>query len=111
MIHAYKGVTPKIHESAFVEPSAQIVGDVEIGEESSVWFTTVIRADVHQIRIGRGSNIQDGTVIHVNRKGFATIIGDHVTVGHAARLHGCMIGSNSLVGVGGIVLDGVELGG
>ena len=98
-----------MHPSAFVEASAQVIGDVEIGEESSVWFTSVLRGDVHFIRIGRGTNIQDGTIIHVNRRGTPSIIEDYVTVGHAARLHGAHIKSNCLIGIGAVVLDGAVL--
>jgi carbonic anhydrase/acetyltransferase-like protein (isoleucine patch superfamily) len=98
-----------VHPSAFVEASAQVIGDVEIGEESSVWFTSVLRGDVHFIRIGRGTNIQDGTIVHVNRRGTPSIIEDYVTVGHAVRLHGCHIKSNCLIGIGAVVLDGAEL--
>jgi carbonic anhydrase/acetyltransferase-like protein (isoleucine patch superfamily) len=109
MIHAYQGVMPKIHPTAFVEDSAQVIGDVELGEDSSVWFNVVIRGDVNVIRIGRGTNIQDGTVIHVNRRSFPTILDEFVTVGHGARLHGCHVKSNCLIGIGAIVLDGVLL--
>lgn len=89
--------------------SAQVIGDVEIGEEASVWFTSVLRGDVGIIRVGRGTNIQDGSIIHVNRRGTPAIIEDYVTVGHAARLHGCHIKSNCLIGIGAIVLDGAVL--
>lgn len=98
-----------MHPSAFVAASAQVIGDVEIAEEASVWFTSVLRGDVHMIRVGRGSNIQDGTIVHVNRGGTPAIVEDYVTVGHAARLHGCHIKSNCLIGIGAIVLDGVVL--
>jgi carbonic anhydrase/acetyltransferase-like protein (isoleucine patch superfamily) len=109
MIHAYNGVVPKAHPSVFIAPSADVIGDVELGEESSVWFATVVRGDVNFIRIGRGSNLQDGTVIHVNRHGTPTILEECVTVGHAARLHGCHVKSNCLIGIGAIVLDGAVL--
>jgi gamma-carbonic anhydrase len=109
MIHAYRGILPKVHPTAFIAPSAHVIGDVELGEESSVWFTTVIRGDVNQVRIGRGTNVQDGTVVHVNRRGHPTILEDHVTIGHAARLHGCHIKSSCLIGIGAIVLDGAVL--
>ena len=109
MIHAYQGVLPKIHQTAFVEDSAQVVGDVELAEDSSVWFNVVIRGDVNAVRIGRGTNIQDGTVIHVNRGRFPTILEEFVTVGHGARVHGCHVKSNCLIGIGAIVLDGVVL--
>ncbi len=109
MIHAYRGVMPKVHPSAWIAGSADVIGDVELGEESSVWFTTVVRGDVNFIRIARGTNLQDGTVIHVNRNGTPTIVEEYVTVGHAARLHGCHIKSNCLIGIGAIVLDGAVL--
>jgi carbonic anhydrase/acetyltransferase-like protein (isoleucine patch superfamily) len=92
-----------------VEDSAQVIGNVEIGEESSIWFTSVLRGDVGTIRVGRGTNIQDGTIVHINRRGTPAIIEDYVTVGHAARLHGCHIKSNCLIGIGAIVLDGAVL--
>lgn len=110
MIHPYRATVPRVHPTAFVETSAHLIGDVELGEDASVWFASVLRGDVNAIRVGRGTNIQDGTVIHVNRRGPPTLLGDFVTVGHAARLHGCRIASHCLVGIGAIVLDGVEIG-
>lgn len=92
-----------------MEDSAQVIGNVEIGEESSIWFTSVLRGDVGTIRVGRGTNIQDGSIVHINRRGTPAIIEDYVTVGHAARLHGCHIKSNCLIGIGAIVLDGAVL--
>ena len=109
MIHPYRGVVPKVHLSAWIADSADVIGDVELGEESSVWFSTVIRGDVNFVRVGRGTNLQDGTVLHVNRNGTPTILEDYVTVGHAARLHGCHVKSNCLVGIGAVVLDGAVL--
>jgi carbonic anhydrase/acetyltransferase-like protein (isoleucine patch superfamily) len=109
MIHPYRGVMPKVHPSAWIAGSADVIGDVELGEESSVWFTTVVRGDVNFVRIGRGTNLQDGTVIHVNRNGTPAVVEEYVTVGHAARLHGCHIKSNCLIGIGAIVLDGAVL--
>ena len=109
MIHAYRGVVPKVHLSAWIADSADVIGDVELAEESSVWFSTVIRGDVNFIRVGRGTNLQDGTVVHVNRNGTPTILEDYVTVGHAARLHGCHVKSNCLIGIGAVVLDGAVL--
>jgi carbonic anhydrase/acetyltransferase-like protein (isoleucine patch superfamily) len=103
-------MVPRVHPSVWVADSAQVIGDVELAEDVSVWFTAVLRGDVNFIRIGRGTNIQDGTIIHVNRLGTPTILGEHVTVGHAARLHGCTIASHCLVGIGAIVLDGAEVG-
>jgi len=109
MIHAYRGVMPKVHPSTWIAGSADVIGDVELGEESAVWFSTVVRGDVNFIRVGRGTNLQDGTIVHVNRKGTPTILEDYVTVGHAARLHGCHIKSSCLIGIGAIVLDGAVL--
>jgi len=110
VIHSYRSTTPTLHPSVWVADSAHVIGDVELGPDASVWFGAVVRGDVNIVRIGRGTNIQDGTIIHVNRLGTPTILGDHVTVGHAARLHGCSIASHCLVGIGAIVLDGAEIG-
>ncbi|HEY9232180.1 MAG TPA: gamma carbonic anhydrase family protein [Blastocatellia bacterium] len=110
MIRTYKGITPEIAQTAFIEASAQVIGDVHIGEQSSVWFNCVLRGDVYHIRVGSHSNIQDGTIIHVTSGRFATIIGDFVTVGHAAVLHGCTIKNRVLVGIGAIILDNVTVG-
>lgn len=110
MIRSYKGISPRIADTAFVEQSAQIIGDVEIGAHSSVWFNCVLRGDCYRIRIGKSTNIQDGTVIHVTQERFATIIGDFVTVGHSVVLHGCTIEDRCLIGIGAIVLDNVTIG-
>ena len=110
MLRPYRGVLPRIHPTAFVDDSAQIIGDVTLGEESSVWMSAVVRGDVHWIRIGRRSNIQDGTVIHVMNQTHPTTIGDNVTVGHAAILHGCTIEDQCLIGMGVIVLNGAHIG-
>lgn len=101
---------PRIHPTAFIEESAQIIGDVEIGEESSVWFNAVVRGDVFHIRIGDRTNIQDGTVVHVTNGTHATILEDEVTVGHNVTLHGCHIERGCLVGMGSIVMDDVRVG-
>jgi carbonic anhydrase/acetyltransferase-like protein (isoleucine patch superfamily) len=101
---------PRVHPTAYIDDSAQVIGDVEIGEESSVWMSVVIRGDVNRIRIGRRTNIQDGTVVHVMRDTHPTTIGDDVTVGHAAVIHGCTIGNACLIGMGAIVLNGVQIG-
>ena len=98
-----------MHPTAFVEASAQVIGDVELAEETSVWFTAVLRGDVNFIRVGRGTNIQDGTIVHVNRRGTPAIVEEFVTVGHAARLHGCHIKSHCLIGIGAVILDGAVL--
>jgi carbonic anhydrase/acetyltransferase-like protein (isoleucine patch superfamily) len=110
VIHPYRSAVPSVHRSVWVAESAQVIGDVELAEDASVWFCSVLRGDVNFIRVGRGTNVQDGTIIHVNRLGTPTILGEYVTVGHAARLHGCTIASHCLVGIGAIVLDGVEIG-
>ena len=110
MIRGFQGKVPRVHETAFVEETAQVIGDVEIGAHSSVWFQTVIRGDVNRIRIGAYTNIQDGTIIHVNRDpAHAVELGDHVTLGHAVRLHGARIASHCLIAIGAIVLDGVVM--
>ena len=110
MIRSYKGIRPTIAPTAYIEESAQIVGDVHIGEHSSVWFNCVLRGDVYHIRVGDETNIQDGTVVHVTNGRFATIIGNRVTVGHSVVLHGCTIKDRSLVGIGAIILDDVTVG-
>lgn len=101
----YKGILPKIHESAWVAPNAVVAGDVEIGADSSIWFGVQMRGDVHEIRIGKRTNIQDGCVIHVTRNLSGTYIGDGVTIGHMALLHACTVQDNAFVGMGAIVLD------
>lgn len=110
MIKPFRGTYPQIHQSAFVEDSAQIIGDVRIGEESSVWFNAVLRGDVFHIRIGNRTNIQDGTVVHVASGTHATILEDEVTVGHNATLHGCYIERGCLIGMGSIVMDDAHIG-
>ncbi len=110
MIRPFRGVHPQIHPSAFIEESAQIIGDVHIGEQSSVWFNAVVRGDVYHIRIGNRTNIQDGTVIHVSNGTHATILEDEVTVGHNVTLHGCYIEYGCLIGMGSIVMDDVKIG-
>ena len=110
MLRPYKGTHPLVHPTAYIDASAQVIGDVEIGEASSVWMNVVIRGDVHRIRIGRRSNVQDGTVVHVMRGTHATTIGDDVTIGHGAIVHGCTLHDRILVGMGAILLNGVEVG-
>ena len=101
---------PRIHPTAYIDDSAQVIGDVDIGERSSVWMTVVIRGDVHHIRIGRRSNVQDGTIVHVMKDTHATVIGDDVTIGHAAVVHGCTIEDRCLIGMGAILLNGARIG-
>ncbi|MBI4389220.1 MAG: gamma carbonic anhydrase family protein [Nitrospinae bacterium] len=110
MILSFKDKSPKIHPSALVVDSAQVIGDVEIGEQSSVWFNAVVRGDVNYIRIGKRTNVQDGCVLHVSRKTYPLIVGDEVTVGHNVTLHACTIASRCLIGMGAIVMDGAEIG-
>jgi carbonic anhydrase/acetyltransferase-like protein (isoleucine patch superfamily) len=110
MLRPFKGQMPRVAANAYVDESAQIIGDVEIGEESSVWMNVVIRGDVHAVRIGRRTNIQDGTIVHVMRDTHPTTIGDEVTVGHGAIVHGSTIDHRVLIGMGAILLNGVEVG-
>ena len=110
MIRPYRGRMPVVHATAYVDQSAQVIGDVEIGEESSVWMNVVIRGDVNDIRIGRRSNVQDGTVVHVMHDTHPARIGDEVTIGHGAIVHGCTIASRVLIGMGAIVLNGASIG-
>lgn len=109
MLIPYEGHAPQIDATAYVQASAQIVGDVALGAQSSVWFNVVIRGDVHPVRIGARTNIQDNSTLHVTGGRWGTTIGDDVTVGHAVVLHGCRIGNRCLVGIGSIVLDGAEI--
>jgi carbonic anhydrase/acetyltransferase-like protein (isoleucine patch superfamily) len=101
---------PAVHPTAFVDDSAQVIGDVEIGAESSVWMQAVVRGDVHEIRIGQRTNVQDGSVVHVMQRTHPTHIGDDVTIGHGAVVHGCTIGHRVLIGMGAIVLNGARIG-
>ena len=110
MIYKYLQFTPKIDESAFIAEGARIIGEVKIGKDSNVWFNAVIRGDVGSIKIGNGTNIQDNTTVHVSTGKCPTIIGDYVTVGHNCIIHGCKIGSYSLIGMGSTILDNVEIG-
>jgi carbonic anhydrase/acetyltransferase-like protein (isoleucine patch superfamily) len=110
MIKSYKGIRPTIADSAFIEDSANIIGDVHIGEHSSIWFNCVLRGDVFPIRIGHHTNIQDGTIIHVTGGEFPTLVGNQVTVGHGVILHGCQVLDGSLIGIGSIILDEAVIG-
>lgn len=104
------GFTPKLHASAFVAPGAAIIGDVEIGAASSVWFGCVLRGDCGSIRIGARSNIQDLSCLHMTDGLSNTVVGDDVTVGHRVVLHGCTVGDGALIGMGSVLMDGVVVG-
>lgn len=111
-IYPYRGLTPTLGRRVFVAPGATLVGDVEVGDDVSFWFQTVARGDVNSIRIGAGSNIQDGAVLHVTHQTHPLVVGQRVVVGHSAVLHGCTIEDGALIGIGARVLDGavVEAG-
>jgi carbonic anhydrase/acetyltransferase-like protein (isoleucine patch superfamily) len=110
MLRSHRGRMPVVHESAYIDPSAQVIGDVVIGAESSVWMNAVVRGDVNYIRIGARSNVQDGTIIHVMHDTHPTVIGDDVTLGHGVIVHGCTLGNRVLIGMGATLLNGVEIG-
>lgn len=110
MIRPFRGVHPQIHPTAYVEPSAQVIGDVHLGEEASIWCNATVRGDIHYIRIGDRSNIQDNSVMHVQNGTHPTILEEEVTVGHSVTLHGCYVERGSLVGIGSILLDDVRIG-
>lgn len=110
MLIALDGIAPRIHPSAYVQASAQIVGDVHLGAESSVWFNAVLRGDVFHIRVGARTSIQDNSTVHVTTGRHATLVGDDVTVGHNVVLHGCTVGDRCLIGIGAILLDRCRVG-
>lgn len=110
MIIPYKDKSPRIASTAFVAPGAWVIGDVTLGEESSIWFGSIVRGDIHHIRIGRRTNIQDGSILHVTHGTYPVIVGDEVLVGHGVILHGCRIGAGCLIGIRAVVLDGCEIG-
>jgi len=110
MIKPFLDHTPRVHPTVYIADGAFVIGDVEIGEDSSIWFGSVIRGDVNYIRIGARTNIQDQTIIHVNSGTHPTILEDEITVGHRVTLHGCYVESGSLIGIGSIMLDGVRIG-
>ena len=109
-IRPYRGKRPQIAASAYIDPAAVVIGDVVIGEDSSVWPCAVVRGDVHYIRIGARTNIQDGSICHVMRDEWPLILGDDVTIGHSVTLHGCTIESRCLIGMGAVILNGVTVG-
>jgi len=115
-LKSYKGIKPQLGKNVYIEESAVLYGDINIGDDSSIWPLVAARGDVNHIRIGKRTNVQDGTVLHVTRKsasnpdGFPLIIGDDVTIGHNAMLHGCTLGSRILVGMSAVVMDGAIVG-
>jgi carbonic anhydrase/acetyltransferase-like protein (isoleucine patch superfamily) len=110
VLRPFRGQLPRVHPTAFIDASAQVIGNVDIGEESSVWMCAVIRGDVHWIKVGRRTSIQDGTVVHAMTGTHPTSIGDNVTIGHAAVVHGCTIEDQCLIGMGAILLNGSHVG-
>ncbi len=110
MIRSYRGVLPKVAASAYIDPSAQVIGDVVIGERSSVWPNATLRGDVNAIRIGEETNVQDNSVLHVDEGHFPLTLGNRVTVGHSVVLHGCTVEDECLIGIGAIVLNGATVG-
>lgn len=109
MISAIKGTSPQIDPSCFVAPSATVIGDVTVGARSSIWFGAIVRGDINAIRIGAETNVQDGCVLHVDRQ-HALTLGDLVTVGHRAILHGCTVGDRVLIGMGATIMNGAVIG-
>ncbi len=110
MIRSYKGIKPTIPASCYVDDSAQIIGDVVLGEHASVWMNAVVRGDVHEIRIGAHTNIQDNSVLHGMKQQWGVYLGEYVTVGHTVTLHGCVIEDRCLIGMGSIILNGAKIG-
>jgi carbonic anhydrase/acetyltransferase-like protein (isoleucine patch superfamily) len=110
MIRSYKGITPEVPSTCYVDESAQLIGDVVCGEHSSIWMNAVLRGDVNEIRVGHYSNIQDNCVLHGMTQQYGVYVGDYVTVGHGAILHGCKIEDRCLIGMGAVLLNGVVVG-
>lgn len=109
-ILSYRGRRPRVHESVFAADGVRVIGDVEIGENSSLWFNAVVRGDVHWVKIGKRSNVQDNATIHVTHDTCPTTVGDDVTVGHGAIIHGCTVGNRVLVGMGALIMDRAVIG-
>src|SRR5581483_5511979 len=110
MIRSYKGMTPTVPNSCFVDQSAQLIGDVVLGEHASVWMNAVLRGDVHSIRVGAHSNIQDCSVLHGMKQQYGVFVGEYVAVGHSVTLHGCTIKDRCLIGMGSVILNGAVIG-
>src|SRR5690242_19704276 len=109
MLRSYRGISPRVASTAYIDPGAHIIGDVTIGERSSVWPSAALRGDIEPIRVGEETNIQEGSVVHTD-VGFPTTVGDRVTVGHMAVLHGCIVEDDALIGIGALVLTGARIG-
>jgi carbonic anhydrase/acetyltransferase-like protein (isoleucine patch superfamily) len=110
MIRSYKGITPVVPVSCYVDPSAQVIGDVVLGEQASIWMNAVVRGDVNSIRIGAKSNVQDCAVLHGMRNLYPVIVGEMVTIGHNATVHGCVLEDAVLVGIGATILNNARIG-
>jgi carbonic anhydrase/acetyltransferase-like protein (isoleucine patch superfamily) len=110
MIRSFKNITPTIPSNCYIDGSAQIIGDVVLGEHASVWMNAVLRGDVHEIRVGAHSNIQDNSVLHGMKQQYGVYLGEYVTVGHSVTLHGCIIEDRCLIGMGSIILNGAKIG-
>ena len=110
MIRSYKGVRPTVPASCYVDASAQLIGDVVLGEHASVWMNAVLRGDVHEIRVGAHSNVQDCSVLHGMKQQYGVYVGEYVTVGHSVTLHGCVIEDRCLIGMGSVILNGARIG-
>ena len=110
MIRSFRGIKPIYPETCYLDPSAQVIGDVVLGERSSIWMNAVVRGDVNSIRIGAGSNVQDCAVLHGMRDLYQVHVGDLVTIGHNATVHGCVLEDEVLVGIGAVILNGARIG-
>jgi carbonic anhydrase/acetyltransferase-like protein (isoleucine patch superfamily) len=110
MLRPFHGITPTLAPGCYIDPSAQLIGDVQLGPQSSVWMNAVLRGDVHSIRIGARSNVQDCAVLHGQRNLYPVLIGDGCTIGHNATVHGCVLEDDVLIGIGAIVLNGAHIG-
>ncbi len=110
MIRSYKGVTPTVPPTCYVDASAQLIGDVVLADHVSIWMNAVLRGDVHSIRIGAHSNVQDCSVLHGMKEQYGVFVGEYVTVGHSVTLHGCVVEDRCLIGMGAIILNGARIG-
>jgi carbonic anhydrase/acetyltransferase-like protein (isoleucine patch superfamily) len=110
MLRAFKSIAPTVPSTCYVDPSAQIIGDVILGNHASIWMNAVLRGDVHEIRVGAHSNIQDNSVLHGMKNQYGVYLGEYVTVGHSVTLHGCVIEDRCLIGMGSIILNGARIG-